>query len=59
MEQDPAADVSFPLVTGIIRSFDDVTLEEREDALTKAVKSNSKFKKTDDLFFSGEIYEVK
>ena len=48
-----------PLVTGIIRSFDDVTLEEREDALTKEVKSNSKFTKTDDLFFSGEIYEVK
>lgn len=63
-EQDPTMHqmlvrLKFPLVTGIIRSFDDVTLEEREDALTKAVKSNSKFKKTDDLFFSGEIYEVK
>lgn len=48
-----------PLVTGIIRRFEDVTLEEREDALTKEVKANSKFKKTNDLFFSGETYEVK
>ena len=51
--------LEYPVVTGIIRRFDDVTLEEREDALTKEVKSNSKFTKTDDLFFSGEIYEVK
>jgi 2-oxoglutarate/2-oxoacid ferredoxin oxidoreductase subunit beta len=51
--------LEYPVATGIIRSFDDVTLEEREDALTKQVKSNSKFKKTDDLFFSGETYEVK
>ena len=51
--------LEYPLVTGIIRRFDDVTLEEREDALTTEVKSNSKFTKTDDLFFSGEIYEVK
>ncbi len=50
--------LEYPLVTGIIRRFDDVTLEEREDALTKEVKANSKFTKTDDLFFSGEIYEV-
>jgi 2-oxoglutarate ferredoxin oxidoreductase subunit beta len=49
----------YPLATGIIRSFTDVTLEEREDALTAQVKANSKFKKTDDLFFSGETYEVK
>ncbi|MFO7673822.1 MAG: 2-oxoacid:ferredoxin oxidoreductase subunit beta, partial [Lutibacter sp.] len=51
--------LAYPLATGIIRSFTDVTLEEREDALTAQVKSNSKFKKTDDLFFSGETYEVK
>ena len=35
--------LEYPLVTGIIRSFDDVTLEEREDALTKKVRANSKF----------------
>lgn len=51
--------LDYPLATGIIRSFNDVTLEEREDALTAQVKSNSKFKKADDLFFSGETYEVK
>ncbi|PHQ56728.1 MAG: 2-oxoacid:ferredoxin oxidoreductase subunit beta [Lutibacter sp.] len=51
--------LEYPLATGIIRSFEDVTLEEREDALTKQVKENSKFKKTDDLFFAGETYEVK
>lgn len=47
-----------PVATGIIRSFEDVTLEERMDDLTKQVKSNSNFKKTDDLFFAGETYEV-
>jgi 2-oxoglutarate ferredoxin oxidoreductase subunit beta len=51
--------LQYPMVTGIIRSFEDVTLEEREDALTKQVKANSKFKKADDLFFSGETYSVK
>jgi len=50
--------LQYPIATGIIRSFDDVTLEERENALTSEVKSNSKFKKTDDLFFAGETYEV-
>jgi len=51
--------LEYPLATGIIRSFNDVTLEEREDALTAQVKANSKFTKADDLFFSGETYEVK
>ncbi len=50
--------LQYPLVTGIIRSFDDITLEEREDDLNVAVKFNSKFAKTDDLFYSGETYEV-
>jgi 2-oxoglutarate ferredoxin oxidoreductase subunit beta len=62
-EQDPTLHqmlvrLEYPLVTGIIRRFEDVTLEEREDALTKEVKANSKFTKTDNLFFSGETYEV-
>ena len=51
--------LDYPVATGIIRSFEDVTFEEREDSLTKQVKANSKFKKTDDLFFSGETYTVK
>ncbi|MDT8415308.1 MAG: 2-oxoacid:ferredoxin oxidoreductase subunit beta [Flavobacteriaceae bacterium] len=63
-EKDPTlhqmlARLKYPLVTGIIRSFEDVTLGEREEALTAQVKANSNFKKTDDLFFSGETYEVK
>ena len=51
--------LQYPLATGIIRSYEDVTFEEREALLTKEVKANSKFSKVDDLFFSGETYEVK
>ena len=63
-EQDPTLHQmlvrsEYPLVTGIIRSFPDVTFEERVDELTAEVKANSSFTKTDDLFFSGETYEVK
>ena len=47
-----------PTVTGIIRAVDDPTLEERIEEVSKKVKANSKFKKADDLFFSGETYEV-
>lgn len=62
-EQDPTlhqmlARLQEPIVTGIIRSFDDVTLEERESALTEEVKANSTFSKVDDLLFSGETYTV-
>ena len=48
-----------PIVTGIIRSFKDVTLEERANALMEQVKADSDFSKTDDLFYSGETYEVR
>ncbi|MBT8283029.1 MAG: 2-oxoacid:ferredoxin oxidoreductase subunit beta [Muriicola sp.] len=48
----------YPLVTGIIRRFPDVTFEERVDDLTRRVRTDSKFNKTEDLFFSGETYEV-
>ncbi len=47
-----------PIVTGVIRSFDDVTLEERKKEQTAEVKARSRFNKTDDLFFSGDTYEV-
>ena len=62
-EQDPTLHLmlvrlQYPLVTGIIRSYQDVTFEEREDALTEQVKKQSRFTRTDDLFFSGETYEV-
>ena len=49
----------YPLVTGIIRSFPDITIEERVDELTARVKAGSNFTNTDVLFFSGETYEVK
>lgn len=49
----------YPLVTGIIRSFDDITLEERQKEQTAEVKAKSSFMKVDDLFFSGDTYEVK
>ncbi|MCF6223179.1 MAG: 2-oxoacid:ferredoxin oxidoreductase subunit beta [Flavobacteriaceae bacterium] len=48
----------YPLVTGIIRSYEDDTFEDREQMLTDEVQKNSKFTKVDDLFFSGETYEV-
>ena len=51
--------LEYPVATGIIRAVEELTFEEREEALTKEVKANSKFTKTDDLFFSGETYEVK
>jgi len=50
--------LSHPVAMGVIRSFDDVTLEERKNAQTREVKANSKFSKTDDLFFSGDTYTV-
>jgi 2-oxoglutarate ferredoxin oxidoreductase subunit beta len=50
--------MNYPLATGIIRSFEDDTFEEREQMLTDEVRINSKFSKVDDLFFSGETYEV-
>ena len=63
-EQDPTLHqmlirLEYPLATGIIRAFEDVTFEEREDELTRQIKAKSKYTKTDDLFFSGETYEVK
>jgi 2-oxoglutarate ferredoxin oxidoreductase subunit beta len=48
----------YPLVTGIIRCFQEMTFGEREAEQTAKVKANSKFRKTDDLFFSGDIYQV-
>ena len=50
--------LQYPLATGIIRSFEDTTFEEREAMLNAEVKSKSKFSKVDELFFSGETYEV-
>lgn len=51
--------MEYPLVTGIIRSVKDKTLEERERNLVNTVSEKDKFTSPDDLFFSGETYEVK
>ena len=51
--------LEYPLATGVIRRVEDITLEERMLDLSEQVKANSNFHKTDDLFFSGETYEVK
>ena len=51
--------LKYPLVTGIIRSVDEMTFEEREAQLAEEVKAKSSCVKVDDLFFSGETYEVK
>lgn len=50
---------TYPLATGIIRSVEEPSFEEREAELTAKVKASSKFKTVDDLLFSGETYEVK
>ncbi len=50
--------LEYPLVTGVIRAVSEVTFEAREAAVTEAVKAKATFKNVDDLFFSGETYEV-
>ena len=51
--------LEYPLVTGIIRSYEDELFEEREAKLNEEVCKNSKFTSVDELFLSGETYEVK
>lgn len=50
--------LKYPLVTGIIRSVHDKTFDEREIEMMNKVKASAVFHKTDDLFFSGDTYEV-
>lgn len=51
--------MEFPLATGIIRSFEEQTFGSRERDLMDRVTDSSQFKTVDDLFFSGDTYEVK
>lgn len=53
------ARLDYPLATGVIRSVKEPTLGERERAKTEFVRETAKFKTVDDLFASGETYEVK
>lgn len=51
--------MEYPLATGIIRSFEEQTFGNREKNLMDRVTDSSQFKTVDDLFFSGDTYEVK
>ena len=48
-----------PIVTGIIRSVKEPTLGERERDVVNVISQNVKLNNVDDLFYSGETYEVK
>jgi 2-oxoglutarate ferredoxin oxidoreductase subunit beta len=50
--------LQYPLVTGIIRAVPDTTLEERHHEVKQAAVAKAKYHTTDELFFSGETYEV-
>ncbi len=51
--------MEYPLATGVIRSVEEPSFGERERELVNRVTDSSRFKTVDDLFFSGETYEVK
>lgn len=51
--------LQYPMVMGVIRKALDITFEEREYQLTENIKSKSHYNSVDDLFFSGETYDVK
>ncbi len=53
------ARLTYPVVTGVIRAYEDIVFEEREMTLNNEVKARSSFSKVDDLLFSGDTYEVK
>jgi len=50
--------LQYPLVTGIIRAVPDTTLDERHHEVKQAAVAKAKYHTTDELFFSGETYEV-
>ena len=50
--------LQYPMVTGIIRAVPDTTLEERLHEVKQAAVAKAKYHNTDELFFSGETYEV-
>ncbi len=51
--------LSSPIVTGVIRSVNDITFEEREAQVTNYVKEKATYKTVDELFLSGRTYEIK
>ncbi len=53
------AKLKYPLATGVIRSVNEGSFGERERELAASITAKAKFKSVDDLFMSGETYEVK
>ncbi len=51
--------LQYPLVTGVIRRVTEVTFEDLEHQLTSKIKTASPVSSVDELFFSGETYDVK
>lgn len=51
--------LQYPLVTGVIRKVSEVTFEDMEHQLTSKIKTSSPVSSVDELFFSGETYDVK
>lgn len=53
------AKLRMPMVTGVIRAFKDDTFEIRLKKQVEEIERTSKFKSVNDLFSSGETYELK
>jgi 2-oxoglutarate/2-oxoacid ferredoxin oxidoreductase subunit beta len=49
----------FPVAIGVIRSVDDTTYDAELEQQITDVKAKSKIKSVDDLFYAGDIWEVK
>ena len=49
----------FPVAMGVIRSVEDTTLNEEMDEQIADVKAKSPIKTVNDLFFHGDVWEVK
>ncbi len=63
-EKDPTlhlmlARLEMPIVTGVIRAVEEKTYDELCNERIEEIKSNAKFKSVNELFASGETYEVK
>jgi len=63
-EKDPTlhlmlARLEMPIVTGVIRAVEEKTYDELCNERIEKIKSNAKFKSVNELFASGETYEVK
>ena len=48
-----------PIVNGVIRAFEDDTFEIRLKKQVEEIEKASKYKSVNDLFTSGETWEIK